>query len=194
MTATGATDRQQWVLGLVQQYESRLTRFAARITGDEETARDVVQHAFLRLCDRPPDSSCRRIDQWLFTVCRNRAVDLLRSRRRASKTGGTEAAPDKTSNEPDPAVTAERNDLYEQLHQLIAGLPAGQREAVDLWAEGFSYREIAQITGRNEVTVRVKVHRALKHLRGHPRVRRWLGTSTPNDGLPAGRSASEIQS
>ena len=194
MTATGVSDRQQWLLGLVEQYETRLTRFAARITGDEETARDVVQHAFLRLCDRPPDPSCRRIDQWLFTVCRNRAVDLLRSRRRTGTMGDPETTPDKTSKEPDPAVTAERNDLYEQLRQLIAGLPGGQREVVDLWAEGFSYREIAQITDRNEVTVRVKVHRALKHLRAHPRVRKWLGRSTSSDGLPAGRSTSEIPS
>jgi len=185
MTETGSGDRRQWVLGLVEQYETRLTRFTMRITGDEQTARDVVQHAFLRLCDRPPDDSYSRIDQWLFTVCRNRAVDLLRSRRRTSVLAEADT-PHWKSKEPDPAVTAERKDLFGQLNQLIAGLPATQREAMDLWAEGFTYREIAQITGRKEVTVRVKVHRALKYLRGHPRVRQWAAEASRSEGLVSG--------
>jgi len=197
MTATEGTDRREWVLGLVEQYEARLTRFALRITGDEQTARDVVQHAFLRLCDRLPaagEAACSRIDQWLFTVCRNRAVDLLRSRQRTARLA-EDVASTWQSKEPDPAVTAERKDLYRQLSQLVAALPPSQREVVDLWAEGFSYREIARITDRNEVTVRVKVHRALKTLRGHPQVRQWLGgaaaaAAKPRSagGLPTGSS------
>ena len=46
-----------------------------------------------------------------------------------------------------------------------------QREAVDLWTEGFSYREIAEITGNRQGQLRVLVHRALKRLRGDPAVK-----------------------
>jgi RNA polymerase sigma-70 factor (ECF subfamily) len=188
MTATDASDRRQWVLGLVEQFEVRLTRFALRITGDEETARDVVQHAFLRLCDRPPDAALDRADQWLFAVCRNRAVDVLRARRRTSRLAD-DMPFDVQSQEPDPAMTAERKDLYRQLCQLVAGLPPSQREVVDLWAEGFSYREIAEITDRNEITIRVKIHRALKTLRGHPRVRQMLGGTRSTRQLPTGSAS-----
>ena len=145
----------------------------------------MVQHAFLRLCDRPPGTALERVDQWLFAVCRNRAVDLLRSRRRTARLADDMPC-DFQSQEPDPAVTAERNDLYRQLCQLVAGLPPSQREVVDLWAEGFSYREIAEITDRNEITIRVKVHRALKTLRAHRESGKcWAGPAAPRP-LPTG--------
>jgi RNA polymerase sigma factor (sigma-70 family) len=47
----------------------------------------------------------------------------------------------------------------------VAQLPAAQRDAVDLWCEGFTYRQIAEIAGHSEGNVRVLVHRAIKQLR-----------------------------
>ena len=51
---------------------------------------------------------------------------------------------------------------------------AAQREAIDLWTEGFSYREISDITGEGEGKLRVLVHRALKRLRNDPATQRIL--------------------
>ncbi|MFP6691718.1 MAG: sigma factor-like helix-turn-helix DNA-binding protein, partial [Pirellulales bacterium] len=56
----------------------------------------------------------------------------------------------------------------------VATLNSAQQEVVDLWSEGFNYREISNITARNENTVRVQVHRALKQIREHPLVRQLL--------------------
>ena len=56
MTERELSNRRRWVLGVLEEHEARLTRFAARLLGDEETARDVVQHAFLRLCDQSPSA------------------------------------------------------------------------------------------------------------------------------------------
>jgi RNA polymerase sigma factor (sigma-70 family) len=47
----------------------------------------------------------------------------------------------------------------------VAQLPPSQREAIDLWCEGFSYREISRIAGQSEGNVRVLVHRAIKQLK-----------------------------
>jgi RNA polymerase sigma factor (sigma-70 family) len=179
MTRPDSHDRRGWVLSMVDEHEGRLTRFAARLLGDEEAARDVVQHAFLRLCDESPDDLEGRAAQWLFTVCRNRAVDLLRTRQRTTsldrlgEIDRLDARPGLTS--PDPAVAAERDDLYRLLRDLIAELPPAQREALDLWTEGFTYRQVAEITGHSEGNTRVLVHRALKTLRGHPVARQLLG-------------------
>lgn len=171
-------DRRQWVLSVLEEHEGRLTRFAARILGDEESARDVVQHAFLRLCDQAPDQVRDRVAPWLFTVCRNRAVDLLRKRRRTVSLSDSDAR-ERPGHEPDPAAAAERHDLYGQISELVAGLPCSQREAIDLWAEGFAYGEIAQITGHSEGNVRVLVHRALRTLR-----ERALGRSLVDEPAP----------
>ncbi|NCY02754.1 MAG: hypothetical protein EBX36_07540 [Planctomycetia bacterium] len=60
------------------------------------------------------------------------------------------------------------------LRGLLADLPAAQRETIDLWCEGFTYRQIADVTGRQEGHVRVLAHRGLSALRNHPLVRDLL--------------------
>jgi RNA polymerase sigma-70 factor (ECF subfamily) len=165
MAEPSRDDRRRWVLAILDEYEGRLVRFAARILGDEHAARDVAQHVFLRLCDESRELPRERVASWLFTVCRNRALDLLRGRRPSDP---FDQALNVMSGEPDPAETAEAHDLYRKVRQAVAALPAVQREAIDLWSEGFSYREIADITGYEEVSVRVQVHRGLTRLRCHP--------------------------
>jgi RNA polymerase sigma factor (sigma-70 family) len=48
---------------------------------------------------------------------------------------------------------------------MLEDLPEGQREAIHLWCEGFSYREIAKIAELSEGNVRVLVHRGITRLR-----------------------------
>ncbi len=174
MNEPGQSDQRSRVLSLLEQYESRLLRYAARMLRDEDSARDVVQHVFLRLCERGPDETEGRAAQWLFTVCRNRAIDVLRKRKRTTQyeEGAVEC---QTGHELGPASAAERHDLYIQLNRLVATLPEAQREALDLWSEGFSYREISDITGEGEGKLRVLVHRALKKLRNDPMTQRMRG-------------------
>jgi RNA polymerase sigma-70 factor (ECF subfamily) len=173
MSQTGTCDRREWVLSILEQYECRLVRYATRLLGEEDSARDVVQFAFMRLCSESPEELQGREAQWMFTVCRNRAVDLIRRRRRTRSLEEMAAGPG-IDKGPDPAVVAERHDLHARLRGLVAELPEAQREAIDLWTEGFSYREIAEITGNREGQLRVLVHRALKRLRGDPVVRRMV--------------------
>lgn len=168
------------MLAALDSLETRLLGYAARLLhGDEEAARDVVQHAFLRLCDQRESDVGPHVAPWLFTVCRNRAMDLIRERCRqeafakAPKVNGHA-----TDNGCDPAASAEQSDLASELRGLLAHLPAAQREAIDLWAQGLSYREIAEVLARGEVGVRVLVHRGLKSVREHPRVKKWLEEET----------------
>ncbi|NUQ62803.1 MAG: sigma-70 family RNA polymerase sigma factor [Pirellulales bacterium] len=186
MTQQSHSNRREWVVWALGEYEARLTRYAARLLGDEDAARDVVQHAFLRLCDRLPEELGDRVAPWLFAVCRNRAMDTLRGRKHTEPLDSAGPGLD-MSREPDPAEAAETRDLYARLSELVAALPAAQREAIDLWTEGFSYREIAEVTEQREGNVRVLVHRGLKRLREHPLTQRLLGNSADADGPAACR-------
>jgi RNA polymerase sigma factor (sigma-70 family) len=176
------TDRREWVLAALDQFEGRLLRYAQRLLSDLDDARDVVQFVFLRLCDQSPEEIGDRLAQWLYTVCRNRALDVLRG---SGGVGWDKAAPaadppfsDLTySHETDPADSAEQADLHTLLRILIEQLPENQREALDLWADGFSYLEISRIIDKQEGHVRVLVHRALKTLREHPQVRAQMEES-----------------
>lgn len=167
----------QWVLAALESFETRLLGYAARLLhGDEEAARDVVQHAFLRLCDQKEEEVGTHLAAWLFTVCRNRVMDLLRERGRRDELENVHKANGRAAGKEagDPAASAEQSDLVAELRAMLSKLPGAQQEAIDLWAQGLAYREIAQVLGRAEVGVRVLVHRGLKSLREHPRVRKWL--------------------
>jgi len=190
MASPGLDGRRRWVLSVLEEYEVPLTRFATRMLHDEHAARDVVQHAFLRLCGRSAEELHDRVAPWLFTVCRNKAVDVLRGRRRTASLEQMET-PDCVGPEPDPAEAVEMRELHRRLSGLIDGLPSSQRETLGLWSEGFSHREIAQITERSEGSVRVLVHRALKQLRGHPVVRELFGRPAQPSRL-ADRETSEF--
>jgi RNA polymerase sigma-70 factor (ECF subfamily) len=150
----------------------------------EDQARDVVQFVFLRLCDQSPEEIGERLAQWLYTVCRNRALDVVRGARRekinVERVGlavSAGAAFGGKSPPYDPATTVEQAELHALLRVLVECLPASQREAIDLWTDGFSYVEISRIIGKQEGHVRVLVHRGLKALREHPQVRKLIEDS-----------------
>jgi RNA polymerase sigma factor (sigma-70 family) len=171
-----ASDQKAWVLAALDQFEPKLLRYAQRLLGSLDEARDVVQFVFLRLCDQSPADLDDRLAPWLYTVCRNRALDLLRSNNHvgwavpitARNTFDAHRPP--YTREPDPALSAEQSELHDLLTTLAETLPDNQREALDLWSDGFSYLEISRITNKQEGHIRVLVHRGLKTLREHPQV------------------------
>lgn len=208
-----AEDRRQWVLAALDQFEDRLLRYAQRLLGDLDESRDVVQFVFLRLCDQSPDKIGDRLAQWLYTVCRNRALDVLRASGREKSNGhvgfdahrvpvgraanhsepglpcGHSQPP---SRESDPADSVEEAELHALLRLLVAVLPSSQREAIDLWSDGFSYQQIAEITSQKEGTIRVLVHRGLKALREHPQVQALREEGDRGQGTGNGRRVSPV--
>jgi RNA polymerase sigma-70 factor (ECF subfamily) len=183
------TNRRQWVLTALDKFESRLLRYAQRLlggcgAGGADEARDVVQFVFLRLCDQSPEKIGDRLAQWLYTVCRNRAMDVLRTSGREKVNGHGRVAvfceaKHGAAPQADPADSAEQTELHALVRALIEHLPANQREAIDLWADGFSYQQIAEITSQKEGHVRVLVHRGLKALREDPQVRALMNDEAP---------------
>ena len=65
-----------WIRATLDRFEGPLLRYALRITGELEAARDVVQETFLKLCKEDRAAIEQHLSQWLFTVCRNRALDV----------------------------------------------------------------------------------------------------------------------
>jgi RNA polymerase sigma-70 factor (ECF subfamily) len=156
-----------WVRAAVDRYEGPLTLYAARLLGDADAARDVVQDTFLRLCaaaDR--DGLAPRLAEWLFTVCRNRALDVLRKERRMTHLNQDQVERC-LSPAPGPADAAERRELASRVLDLLENLPPGQREVIRLkFQNGFSYQEISRISGYSVSNVGYLIHHGMKTLRG----------------------------
>lgn len=146
-------------------YESPLIGYAATILNDSDLARDVVQDTFIRLCQQDPAKVQDSLKSWLFTVCRNRALDLLSKEKRSQpledvawkKVAGAGLQPD------------EQADQQERLSQLTAyldRLTANQREVITLkFQQGLSYQEIHKITGLTTGNIGFIIHTGLKRLR-----------------------------
>src|SRR5262249_24806505 len=139
--------------------------YAAQITGDLERARDVVQDTFIKLCAEEPARLEGRLAEWLFTVCRNRALDVLRKEKRMMPLENIELETHE-SREPSPAAAAELNESAGQVSRLLAALPANQREVVRLkFQNGLSYREISHVTNLTVTNVGFLLHTAIKTIR-----------------------------
>jgi RNA polymerase sigma factor (sigma-70 family) len=177
-------DGQGWILAAVDAHELPLVRYARRLLGDADLAADVVQHAFMQLCGESQATAGENPAAWLFCVCRNRALDHLRRAGRERSLVDMESESGNPTADSaagvDPAAIAERRELAARLRDLLRELPPPQREAIDLWCEGFTAKEIAVITGRTEGNVRVLTHRGLTTLRSHPAIR---GLLTPEPSV-----------
>ena len=149
----------------LHRFEAPLLRYARRILGDLERARDVVQDTFLRLCREDPARVDGHLAQWLFTVCRNRALDVQRREGRLRRLDEAELS-EQPSSEPTPARRLEGQETLEQVRAVLATLPGSQREVLHLkFQEHLSYQEIATVTGLTVNHVGVLVHNGLKAIR-----------------------------
>jgi RNA polymerase sigma factor (sigma-70 family) len=155
-----------WVREAVARFEGPLVLYATRLLGDQDGARDVVQDTFLRLCAQDCASVGDHLAEWLFTVCRNRALDVLRKEHRMTQLSD-EHVNRCLSPSPGPCESAERHDLGIRVLALLESLPSNQREVLRLkFQNGFSYQEISRISGHSVSNVGYLIHAGIKTLRG----------------------------
>lgn len=147
------------------EQQAPLTRYAARLLGDPERARDVVQDTFVKLMGQSPNAVDGHAVEWLFTVCRNRAMDILRKEHRVKRfeEGEIERV---TATDPRPGRTLEQAETHAAMLRLIDRLPPNQQEVVRLkFQNGFSYKEISRITQHSIGNVGFLIHTAVSRLR-----------------------------
>lgn len=153
---------------LYDRYAGTATATALRVVGSREEAEDVVHDAFVavwRKIDRF-DAERGALRAWLMTVVRNRAIDRVRARRASTDLDDADersllrTGPNPTMEE---ALTrASAGDL----RAAMASLPDDQRRALELaYFEGYTYREVAELTGVPAGTANGRLRLALGKLR-----------------------------
>ena len=153
-----------WVRAALLQFEGPLLRYAMRVAGDLETARDVVQETFLKLCKEDRANVEGHLSQWLFTVCRNRALDIQRKERRMSITADLDQRT--ALQEGSPHEELAQRETTSKVLSLLPRLPTNQQEVIRLkFQNELSYREIADVTGLTVTNVGFLLHVGIKRLR-----------------------------
>ena len=154
-----------WVPSVMADYEKPLTRYAAHITGDIEQAREVVQDTFLKLCHQKPAQIHGHLAQWLYTVCRNRALDVLRKERRMTGISNAQLQLQAHSG-PEVSTTMEKEEQLADVLDILGTLPANQQEVIRLkFQADLSYLEISQVTSLSVSNVGFLIHTGIKTIR-----------------------------
>ena len=162
-------EREIWLSDAIAHHERMLVRYAQQFVVDLDRARDVVQDTFLKLCDydrchsRLEDKS---LTKWLFRVCRNRAIDVVRKEKRMKSASSEEFEQHCEANERSPEAAMLAEERQSSLLMQIEQLTTNQQEVLRLkFHGGMSYQEIADITGLTKTNVGYLLHTAISKLR-----------------------------
>ena len=163
-------------IALVQRHQTPLYNFAFRQLRVPSAAEDVVQEAFIRVVQNAADFKHEaRFTTWVYTITRNLCIDQMRKRalrkhaslddaRGADSDGPTlgELTADQRANVEREATG---DELKERIARAVDELPDDQRE-VFLMREvsNLPFKEIADITGVPENTVKSRMRYALERL------------------------------
>lgn len=144
----------------VKEFGDHVYRFIWRSLKDSHRADDIVQDTYEKLWRCVTEIEYPAVKSWLFTTAYNRMIDVIR---KDSRLVGVE-------HYDDSDLYAEENgsDLNELLHRALERLPAAQRSVIVLRDyEGYSYREIADITALSEAQVKTYIFRGRIALRNY---------------------------
>ena len=143
-----------------QLYSVKILGICYRFAGDQDTANDLLQEAFIRIFKYLHRYRFEgSLEGWLKKITIRTSIDFLK------KHHSMAFVDTETMNEPEvPSVLSEQYDT-ELIMNEIALLPTGFRTILNLYAiEGYSYTEIAEMLNIKEVSVRSQYMRAKQKL------------------------------
>jgi len=145
---------------LVSRYSRRLFYFLRHRTDTDQDIEDLVQETFLKAfksIDRfNPEW---KFSTWLYTIANREAISHHRANKKMKH------SPTGTSSLPDPEETVIRKEESQNIWELASTLPKKEYEALWLYyAEEMPIKDIARVTKKSPITVRVLLYRARLNL------------------------------
>ena len=150
------------------RWSDRVYSLALHLLREARDAEDIVEETFWQAWRSASryDATRGTVGTWLLTICRSRALDRIRARRRRPEDAPLDDAASFESTEPDPGAAMINNETGRMIRAALADLPLEQRQAVELaYFRGLSQTEIAEKTGQPLGTVKTRVRLAMAKLR-----------------------------
>jgi len=146
--------------------KNKLFRFAFRLLGSSDDAKDVVQEVLIKVWNgREQLNEIQNVEAWCMRVTRNLSLDRLRQQQRRpvdTIEKGTHVQQEALS----PLDTLETNENMKRIGELMSVLPEKQRHVMHLRdVEGYSYQEISEILEIDMSQVKVNLFRARQSVR-----------------------------
>ncbi|WP_170562393.1 sigma-70 family RNA polymerase sigma factor [Ruegeria atlantica] len=149
---------------LFQHFAPRIKAFLIKSGSDAATAEECAQEVMATLWHKSHlfDPARATVATWVFTIARNKRIDVLRKQRRPEPEDlgwGPEAEP-----EQDDVLALQQETA--QLRDALTALPEAQRQLIEKAYFGdLSHREIASQTGLPLGTIKSRIRLALDRLR-----------------------------
>jgi RNA polymerase sigma-70 factor (ECF subfamily) len=163
---------------LVLKHKDRVFNLCYRLLGDYEEANDSAQETFIKIYGSLKKFRFESaFSTWLYRIAVNTCKNKLKSKAFRQKrkmipmdnpVSGNRNQPSREIQDESqsPAMELEKKERMRAIQEAINALPPEQREVVTLRdIEGFSYGEVAEITGFNLGTVKSRLARARQDLR-----------------------------
>ena len=167
------TKHTRWIQDILNEHQGILLGYVYGLVHNHDISQDVVQEAFIRLCQQNQEDIEGHERPWLFKVCRNKAIDILR-KEKPMQALEDDMLPHQADTRT-PAYAAEEQEQQSLLLAHVAQLPAAQEEVIRLkFHGGLSYKEIAEVTNRKVGTIGMLLHTALKQLRNTTKLQEAL--------------------
>jgi len=146
--------------GAVDAHSDNLYRFILKNIKVIDTAQDIVQDTYEKLWLRLEGVDAEKVKSYLFTTAYHTMIDYIRKNKRISDIEDEDM--ERHSH------NQQYSDLKEILARAIENLPEDQRSVLLLRDyEGYSYKEIAEITNLSEAKVKVYIYRARVYLKAY---------------------------
>lgn len=146
--------------------KNKLFRFALRMLGNEDEAKDVVQEVFIRVWkDREKMDEIENMEAWCMRITRNLSLDRIRKNNRHALSPISEGLGVQTGGLT-PHEKTEILESIQRIGRLISSLPEKQRQVIHLRdVEGYSYNEICDVLELDMNQVKVNLFRARNAVR-----------------------------
>lgn len=154
---------------LVDKHKNLVWHMVLRMVNQAEDAEDLCQDVFLRVFrDIKTFRGDAKLSTWIGSIAYNVCVDYIRRKGREKVYPTDDLAPVmcEIKAPENTAVNMNRSDLKAIVHAVIAAMPVHYRTVITLYhLDECSYREIAEITGMPEGTVKSYISRAREIIR-----------------------------
>jgi RNA polymerase sigma-70 factor (ECF subfamily) len=154
---------------------------AHRIVGDRALAEEVVQEVFLRLWNEPErfDPARGSLRSFLLAQVHGRSVDLVRAES-ARRTREERDARRSVTVDHDLEREVWDLTLHAHVRDVLSSLNDGERAAIELaYFGGHSYREVADLLGEPEGTVKSRIRTGLGRMRDALKAAGLVGAEGP---------------
>lgn len=160
--------REEALAEVYRRHGGAVHGLAKRVVGSDSLADEVTQDVFVDLWKRPErfDPGRGALRTFLLTSAHGKAVDIVRSE------SARRSREEKTARETvDSGYDLDRYawDLAvaDRVKVAVGTLPGGERQAIELaYFDGRTYREVAEILGEPEGTIKSRIRSGLRRLRG----------------------------